>query len=240
MEEIMEELKNAAQCLPRTGWTSHLNDLQRPRGTVEKFLTLVHKQVYARAKNSRTPYDLEADTHPPIDGLHNAAAEAENSLAELSQPIKALITRLNHLLDAEADNLDTHTRQRIEAASRALARRAEGEIDAWRSMLDALQNVVPEEFVDWFSVSREQGRDLDAAMHRHWVDPTIPFAQFGLLPTHGAVITSATLRDSTGDNEADWMSAETVTGAKHLAAPAIRALAPSPFDYPKQNKSLWL
>ena len=236
MEEIMEELKNAAQCLPRTGWTSHFNDLQRPRGTVEKFLTLVHKQVYARAKNSRTPYDLEADTHPPIDGLHNAAAEAENSLAELSQPIKALITRLNHLLDAEADNLDTHTRQRIEAASRALARRAEGEIDAWRSMLDALQNVVPEEFVDWFSVRREQGRDLDAAMHRHWVDPTIPFAQCGLRPAHGVVITSATLRDSTGDNEADWMSAETVTGAKHLAAPAIRALAPSPFDYPKQTK----
>jgi len=236
MEETMEAVKNAAQCLPQASWAAQLGDRKRPRGPLENFLVLVHEQVYARTKNSQTPYDLEADTHPPIDGLHDAAAEAETSLGELSQPIKALITRLNHLLDAEADNFDTHTRQRIEAASRGLTRRAEGEIDAWRSMLDALQNVVPEEFVDWFSVSREQGRDIDAAMHRHWVDPTIPFARYAVRPAHGVVITSATLRDSTGDNESDWLSAETLTGATHLAAPPVRALLPSPFDYPTKTK----
>ena len=236
MEETMKAVKNAAQCLPQASWAAQLGDRKRPRGPLENFLALVHEQVYARTKNSQTPYDLEADTQPPIDGLHDAAAKAETSLGELSQPIKALITRLNHLLDAEADNFDTHTRQRIEAAIRGLTRRAEGEIDAWRSMLDALQNVVPEEFVDWFSVSREQGRDIDAAMHRHWVDPTIPFAQYAVRPAHGVVITSATLRDSTGDNESDWLSAETVTGATHLAAPPVRALLPSPFNYPTQTK----
>ncbi|MBK19196.1 MAG: helicase [Rhodospirillaceae bacterium] len=234
--EAMEEVKNAAQCLPQGGWAARLADGERPRGPAESFLALVRQQVYARAKDPNSPYDLESDTHPPIDELHDAAAILQTALGELSQPMKALIARLAYLLDAESDNFDSHTRQRVEAACRGLTRRAEGEVDAWRSMLAALRDEVPEEFVDWFSVSRDQGRDSDAAMHRHWIDPTMPFAHHVARPAHGVVMTSATLRDSTGDNETDWMSAETVTGASHLPAPAIRAYAPSPFDYPAQTK----
>ncbi len=234
--ETLEAVKQAALCLPQAGWAARLADGERPRGPAEGFLALVRKQVYARAKDPNTPYDLEADAAPPIDELHDAAAILETALGELSQPMKALITRLLYLLDAEADNFDSHTRQRIEAACRGLTRRAEGEVDAWRSMLAALRDEVPEGFVDWFSVSRDQGRDSDAAMHRHWIDPTVPFAHHVARPAHGVVMTSATLRDSTGDNETDWLSAEAVTGAAHLPAPAIRAHAPSPFDYPTQTK----
>jgi ATP-dependent DNA helicase DinG len=90
--------------------------------------------------------------------------------------------------------------------------------------------------VDWYSVSRDQGRDVDAAMHRHWIDPTIPFARTVAQPAHGVLITSATLRDGTGITELDWQAAEQATGAIHLAEPPLRAQVPSPFDYPAQTR----
>ena len=88
-----------------------------------------------------------------------------------------------------------------------------------------------ENFIDWFSVERGVSRDNDIGMYRHWVDPTIPFSEYVVRPAHGVVITSATLRDSSGDNENDWKNAEKVTGTAHLEAPAIRANIPSPFNY---------
>ena len=83
---------------------------------------------------------------------------------------------------------------------------------------------VPPQFVDWFSITRSQGRPFDAGMHRHWVDPTIPFAREVLARSHGAVITSATLRDHTQpdldddeDDEQDtWLAAEVRTGTQHF------------------------
>ena len=50
-------------------------------------------------------------------------------------------------------------------------------------------------------------------------------------PADGVVITSATLRDGTGDPEADWRSAEQRTGTIHLESSSFRAQVPSPFDY---------
>ena len=46
-----------------------------------------------------------------------------------------------------------------------------------------------------------------------------------MAPAHGALITSATLRDGSGDDEADWTVAENRTGARHLdAAPVLSSL----------------
>src|SRR4029450_9962950 len=94
----------------------------------------------------------------------------------------------------------------------------------------------PPEQVDWFAVERIDGRDLDVGMHRHWVDPTIPFAGAVAVPAHGLLITSATLMDGSGDIAADWEAAEARTGAKHLPNAAVRAHVTSPFDYPKQTR----
>jgi ATP-dependent DNA helicase DinG len=42
-------------------------------------------------------------------------------------------------------------------------------------MLDALETGERrEEFVDWFEIEREDGRDVDVGLWRHWIDPTIP------------------------------------------------------------------
>ena len=55
-------------------------------------------------------------------------------------------------------------------------------------------------------------------------------------PAHGVVITSATLRDGSGDTEADWLAAERRTGAQHLPNPPLRAVVPSPFDYASRTR----
>ena len=45
---------------------------------------------------------------------------------------------------------------------------------------------------------RSQAREMDVGMFRHYLDPTEPFVNAVIKPSHGAVITSATLRDILG------------------------------------------
>ena len=228
--ERMATTLAAARFLPAAGWHQRLA-AGTPRGAAESFLAAVRQQVYARAADARTPYDLEAGARPPVPGLIAAAADLEEALDGLIAPGHALAARLASLLEERGETLDTPTRNRIEAVARGLRRRIEGQLQAWRDMLRDLSADPPETFVDWFSVSRIDGRDVDVGMHRHWVDPSLPFAKLVAAPTHGLVIASATLRDGTGDVERDWRAAEARTGAAHLASPATRVGTPSPFDY---------
>jgi ATP-dependent DNA helicase DinG len=75
-------------------------------------------------------------------------------------------------------------------------------------------------------------------MHRHWIDPLAPFAQAVVRPAHGVVITSATLRDATGNGEADWGAADARTGVRHLFHGVVRESVASPFDYPARTRVL--
>ena len=220
----------AARFLPAAGWHQRLA-AGTPRGAAERFLAAVRQQVYARTADARTSYDLETGARPPVPGLIAAAAELDAALGRLIAPGRALAARLAHLLEARAEALDTPTRNRVDAVARGLRRRIEGQLQAWQDMLGGLSAEPPEAFVDWFSVSRIDGRDVDVAMHRNWIDPTLPFARLVAASTQGLAVTSATLRDGTGDVERDWQAAEARTGAAHLAAPAVRVQAPSPFAY---------
>jgi len=121
---------------------------------------------------------------------------------------------------------------------RSLERRARQPAAAWRQMLVVLDGETPDDLVDWLAVERWDGRDFDLGLHRHWVDPTRPFAEAVIKPAHDVVVTSATLRDATGDLEADWKTAEQRTGAVHLAQPAELASEPSPFDYAENTRVL--
>jgi ATP-dependent DNA helicase DinG len=115
-------------------------------------------------------------------------------------------------------------------------------------MLRGLHNEPDPAFVDWFAIERSQNREIDVGMYRHYLDPTEPFVNSVIVPSHGAVITSATLRDSLGvpvaandelaESLADWMVAEARTGTRHLSVPAIRAAMASPFDYAQATRVL--
>jgi len=237
-ENTVQEIVRAAQALPGPGWGQRLSG-GAPKGAGETFLTLIRQQVYAREKDTRSPYNLEADARPPVPGLVEQGLAFEQALEALAQPLKKLLKLLLARLDDDADELETSVRTRIESVCRSLERRALMPLQAWRAMLKNLPEDAPEEFVDWLGVERRDGRDIDVGMHRHWVDPTVPFYKTVVAPSHGAVITSATLCDSTGDEEKDWNAAQARTGAIHMTTgrPTESRVA-SPFDYAAHSKVL--
>ena len=233
----LDDVLRSAGTLPGEGWRQRVSGGE-PRGSAEAFLAAVRSLVYARATGVDGPYDLECDIAELVPGLLDSAAALAENLGRLARPLKALRESLIARLDDEAETLETATRLRIESMVRSLQNRGEDVVAAWRSMLESLASETPDRFVDWFSVQRFGGRDIDVGMHRHWLDPTVPFAEHVAAPAHGVVVTSATLRDGTGDPEADWTAAEIRTGAAHLPAPAVRAAVPSPFDYGEMTRVL--
>ena len=257
----------AATALPGPGWGQRVFG-GTAEGPAEAFLSRVADQVAARAERSESEYSQEAAIGAPTDAVRETTVALQDSLHRLADPLKALRQNLLVKLDHEAAELETPVRIRIEAAIRSLTYRIDATLAAWTAMLHDLNTVDesdgfedfdnddPPRFVDWFSIVRSQGRAFDAGMHRHWIDPTIPFAREVLGKAHGAVITSATLRDRTqleieeseipveptaetlaNDDALDsWLSAEIRTGTQHLPLPAVRVDEPSPFDYPNQTR----
>jgi ATP-dependent DNA helicase DinG len=240
----LEEALQAARALPGPGWPSRLADGD-PRGAAEEFLGTVRRQVLARVRDDDLGYGLECDLHPLNDGVGEAGAALATALARLHAPLQTLRDRLNARLDDEAEELEVGDRIRIEAACRGLERRALMPLAAWGAMLRTLAEPprppgLRPDHVDWFALERREGREVDAGMFRHHLDPTQPFAMAVAAPAHGVLITSATLRDAGEpgeDEEASWHTAEARTGATHLPAPAIRAAVPSPFDYAAHTRA---
>ncbi len=229
-EAAVFEAQQAARSLPGPGWRQRLAG-GSPTGATERFLAVVRQQVYARNADDEHGYALETGPRPPVDGLLAAAAALDALLDRLQRPLARLAARLADCLDAEAGSLETAQRQRIEALRRSLERRAIAPIIGWQAMLRALAADTPREFVDVFAVDRGDAGELDVAYNRHWLDPTAPFIDSVLRPAHGALITSATLKDTTGDEDADWVFAERMTGMHHLTLPPALSAQPSPFDY---------
>jgi ATP-dependent DNA helicase DinG len=232
--ELLDAIMSAARALPGDGWHQRIAD-GLPGNPSEAFLGTVRAQVLARAPEDRAGYSLECGTQPVDPRVLETAADLDRALKNLQVPMRELAQRLAKRLDTDADVLDPQTRLRIEAMSRGIARRVEHEITFWREMLAALNTETPEDFVDWFALERNDGRENDVGLFRHWRDPMRPFAEVVAKPAHGIVVTSATLTDGSGTAES-WGGAEARTGARHLPKPAFRVRVPSPFDYPAQTR----
>ncbi len=155
---------------------------------------------------------------------------------DMAASAKGLLDGMASRLSDEAEELETAEKTRIEQICRSLQHRVVDYAQAAASMADSLGQATPEQFVEWFDVARADGRDLDVGMRRHWIDPSFPFAETVLINSHGALVTSATLTDGSGDAEADWKSAERRSGTDFLPAPPVRARVPSPFDYPAHTR----
>jgi len=233
----LDEALRAARVLPGPSWRQRLGG-GTPIGTTEIFLSLVRQQVYARESSNGASYSLEAGTESLVAGLLDAASSLQRDLVRLRRPLQSLIQSLVRLIDVESETLDTSTRNRIDAIARGIQRRGVDQLNAWISMLQALNTETPEGVVDWFSVERKDGREIDVGLHRHYIDPTIPFAETVLGPAHGALITSATLRDDRSEETSGWVGAQVRTGAVHLPKPAVLTSVNSPFDYAGNTRVL--
>ncbi len=235
-ERLMREAIRAAAALPAESWLARIAS-NMAQGAAEDFFAAVRAHVYARAQRPDDPYTLEAATHTLSDQLRSTAAALEAALAELTVPMQQLARVIATRLADESEELDSTERTRLEAARGGITRRVDAMILPWRAMLRDLEKGTAEGFTDWFSVERGGQREYDVGLHRHWIDPTKPFADVVLSPAHGVVVTSATLRDEAEDEDG-WRNAELRTGFNHLILPAKRSSHKSPFDYGGQSKVL--
>ena len=232
-QHALDDAVAAASALAGEGWTQRIGT--GPRGPGEVFLARAYNHVRARSDDRDTFYTLEADVAPMAPELMQAVHDLSRGLSRIAQPLAELARLLRKKMDDKSATIEPYTRARLEAAARGLDRRAKRVLPAWIAMLETLENgELTAEFVDWFEIAREDGRDADVGLERHWIDPTIPLSAEVLEPAHGALITSATLRDA-GDAD-DWASAEIRTGANHLLQPPKRAHFGSPFRYQDQAR----
>jgi len=234
-QHALEEAVQAASALAGEGWTTRLGT--GPRGPGEVFLAAAYQHVRARSNDADAFYSLEAETHPMNDDMLEAVRGLSRGLKHIADPLAKLARLLRKKRDDKTATLEPYTKARLDAAARGLDRRAKLILPAWIQMLETLENgEIAQEYVDWFALSREDGRDADVGLERHWIDPTKPLSAAVLEPAHGALITSATLRDSGGDTDDHWASAEIRTGAGHLPQPARRSHFGSPFHYEDQSR----
>ena len=265
LEAPLDAALQAAGALPPSDWSMRMR--QEPDGPplagievtrtnpTEVFLRLVRQQVLARTIGAdqdgpvdprRTSYggSVECDVFPVAEDVASSAERLARAMQRIAEPLTTLRERLLARLDTEAEDMDPSTRNRIEATCRSLTRRAINPLSAWQAMLMRLAE--PDEdpgqrpgHVLFFRLDRRDGlRDNDVGLHRHWLDPTIPFVATLAAPAQGLLVTSATLRDSgNSDPEAAWAAAEARVGAPHLPSPAIRASVASPFDYARQTRA---
>ncbi len=191
-QNALRRLLDLAQRLPSTNWQTRLAD-GTVLGPAEEFLALVRVQVRARAAGEDQGFGQECDVRPLNPGL----IEASDQLAELFEkmlvPVRRLRQALRSKLEADSETLDSGQRGRIEGVARSLTNRCEVTLEAWRAMLRGLHNEADPAYVDWFAIERSQSRETDVGMYRHYLDPTEPFVNSVIKPSHGAVITSATL-----------------------------------------------
>ncbi len=258
LEAPLDAALQAARALPAPGWSMRLaEDLPEPGGlevgqanASEALLHILRHQVLARATGRDADpvagrrMAVECDLHPLQPGLADAADRLQRALGRIAGPLRTLVERLQARLDDEAEELEPATRARIEAAARVLKHRAIDRLAAWQTMLAEAAQAPPEPgdrptHVSYLQLDRREAGDRDVGLHRHWLDPTQPFALTLAAAAHGLLVTSATLRDSgDADPEASWVAAEGRVGAPHLPSPAIRAALASPFDYASQTRAL--
>lgn len=240
LSDALHAVERAAQILPSRGWYDRLSS-RKPKGPVETFLLHVADQVYARTSGAeqQAGFSLEVEVRPLADGLGDAAKTLQADLQGLLRPLKSLAHLIQSRLEDQEEetsadpeeNLASDQRRRLGGIANSIRQRALDPLSLYDLMLTNLSGETPKDAVDWFEVTRQDGKDLDVAYYRKFIDPARPFMDLLAAQAQGALITSATLADQTGVAEVDWSAAETITGTQHAAAPPLRLSLPSPYDY---------
>lgn len=230
----LDAILHNATFLPTHDW------LQRGRhenivGPTEEFLVNLYHQVWARSGEDRdSPYSLETPVFPVSEGVFNTALPLLEKLKSLRIPIQRLSARLKQKLAEETETLSPDSRKRMESVYISLDRRLNTIISPWIEMLQNLQDeTINPDIVDWMDIERIDGKIVDVGLHRHYTDPTRALADALKPKAHSITITSATLKDASGE---DWDSAEKMTGAIHLDDAPTRFSIPSPYNYAEQTR----
>ena len=235
---IVDEIINISLCLPKSGWLSRIT-ANNPLGETEDLLNIIYKLVNSRNFDDFNEYSIESKIEPLTDELIISAENLSKKYKLLAQKLTLLSKALSEEILKIKDNEESDEITKIESLIRSIKQRASTPLTAFIAMLDVLKGEeTPPELVDWLETTKENNNIIDIGMHRHYIDPTKPFADIFGEKAKGVLITSATLKDKTDDNEKNWEVAESLTGARHLKTKTnfLRAAIASPFDYQNQTK----
>jgi len=235
--KAVEDAVEAAHALPSDGWLGRLNEGE-PSGPLEALLAQVRATTYARDESGgqEAGYGIETEASGLPGDLIEAAGEAAEALAAIRRPLLKLGARLEAVIADAPDWLDAQGRARIEGARHSLGWRLDL-IAAWEALLDRLGGPADPEFVDWLAVDRSDAREFDVGIHRRWLDPMKPFAKVVLEPSHGVMLTSATLTDRSTQSD-PWDVAIARSGVEHIDSQPLLSASESPFDYAQRAEVL--
>ena len=227
----LEDVLQSAGFLPRFGIQNRLKN-ETPETVFETFLCAVRRQVYARNDEREKFHSLECPPLPVLPDVEESAKELKKKVSSLAKSLTNLKTSIEKYANDFAEDLNTHEKQRLDNILRSLDKTAIDTVSVWKVMLSQITKGTPDDFVDWFEVGRNEGTEIDTGYYRHWVDPTFPFAKMLAFPAHGVLMTSATLKDRTQNEENDWHVALDRTGASLLNPQGTKKQSvKSPFDY---------
>ncbi|MCR6659365.1 MAG: ATP-dependent DNA helicase [Asticcacaulis sp.] len=259
-KQAMQELMRAAAVLPAEGFSQRITVRTQngggldPVGPIEALLVEVYRQIDVRLGEARlrSRFSQDADqggeceAHPCLEGVaHGGEDRGARRPAAIEVPLLALVRALEDRLSSGKEDIEPADRIRIEGALRGLERRARMLLPAWRALLQQLtldDEPTPEgaQTIDWFSTEVIRGRVVDVCLNRHYVDPSLPLADYVLKPAHGVLVASATLSDGIkveeGENRDIFALARQRTGANHLVMGAKAIRVASPFDYASQAR----
>lgn len=241
-EHALQDILHHANVLCGLGWSRRFKD-DLPNGPTEEFLMQIYRLVYARAQGTDTPYSIETELHPVDDAVLAACAKLKSALSALLNPIDKLSKIMHKRLVDDQGEMDADIRRRLDTLSVSLERRGALTLKSWIAMLETLEDKNEENgkadgFVDWMEVERIDGKSVDVGIYRHYRDPMLPFSASIRPHVHGMAVTSATLKDHTGDEDIDWQTAFERTGAKYLSAEPSISSYNSPFNYADNTKVL--
>ncbi|MCY4038351.1 MAG: ATP-dependent DNA helicase [Hyphomicrobiales bacterium] len=246
IEQLLADISAQARILAGPEWRNNLEN-EAPKTEGEIFLNHVKQTTLEGNRDEQNGfYSIDI---PCVD-LPGPLLESAASLAEEMRILQGLLEQLcEQIIRTDTVDNNDDSGQSAETLISNIHRHPVAQLSQWRKMLE--NPITPQEnteeknkFIDRFLIERKQGRIVDVGMHRHWIDPTEPFARQLLEPAQGALITSATLHDSSSEigagdaneNGFDWKIAEMRTGAAHLAIPPKRFSVNSPFNYQQQAK----
>ena len=227
----------ARESLPGPGWRKRVFQAD-PFGPMEGFLSTLTSQVRQRSSDQNTNFTIECDVAPSSDRVIEAAQVLFTALKKLQAPLQDLAENLKAMIEDQADDMDKDTMTRIGNLAASIERRSTMMVAAWVKMLsDVVEGKNDPHMIDWFEITRMDGRDFDCGHMRRYKNPMEPFGGSLRHTIHGAVMTSATLRTHKGENENDWIEATQILGTEHLSNLApTRIDLPSPFHYADQSR----
>lgn len=232
----LNALREAAHFLPEPGWMERVHKMM-PHDTSEEFLLAVMQQVRSRNDMPDSPYDLETDVQPLSDDLALRANTFALQLRGLLRQGEAFASALAAELEEAVP--DKQYKRGLGALIRSVQNRCIEPLRAWLAVVMAMLEQTPENYVDWLGVRRIDGRDVDAGVYRHFLDPMQPLVSQLNAQMQGVVVTSATLKASQSDQMQAWAQAEQRLGGPFLQqsnVTPLRVSVPSPFDYAQQTR----